>query len=167
MDPWYNGFGGNIERAEQEGRYVVKGKFERVAEDKLRITELPVKKWTREYKNYLEELATSEKLKDIKEFHKDNKIDFQIKFPKSIKDFASSDDDLEKKLKLTSSISCNNFVLFDRNCHIKKYADETEIMDEFFEVRYAKYQERKAYLLKKFTKQFETLKCKMNFIQGI
>jgi DNA topoisomerase-2 len=57
MHPWYKGFTGIIENGEREGKYLVKGKFERAEDNKLIITDLPVKRWTREYKNFLEELA--------------------------------------------------------------------------------------------------------------
>jgi hypothetical protein len=35
----------------------------------LEITELPIGKWTRDYKNYLEELATAEEIDEIREHH--------------------------------------------------------------------------------------------------
>ena len=47
---------------------------------------------------------------DMKEFHQDNSVDFHIKFASPI-----SEIDVEKKLKLISSISTNNYVLFDKN----------------------------------------------------
>lgn len=115
MYPWFKGFTGSIEIGDKDGRYIVKGKYKRDGDNKLIITDLPIKKWTREYKNYLEELAQKDEIKDIKEFHKDNNVKFVIKFKNTIKDFAINDDELEKKLKLVSSISCNNFVLFDHN----------------------------------------------------
>ena len=114
MYPWYNGFRGTIVPSEP-GKFTVSGRFERLSEDKLLISELPLKKWTRDYKNFLEELAQNDQIKDIKEFHKDNKIEFRIKFNGTIRSFASSDEELEKKLKLSSSMSCNNFVLFNKN----------------------------------------------------
>lgn len=48
------------------------------------ITELPIKVWTRTYKNHLEELAQKEDsiLTDIREFHKDNSIRFELFVPK-------------------------------------------------------------------------------------
>ena len=60
---------------------------------------------------------------DIKEFHQDNTVDFHIKFKDNI-----SSIDVEKKLKLTTNISFNNFVLFNDQHQIKKYQDELEIL---------------------------------------
>jgi hypothetical protein len=42
----------------------VKGKF-KVTDNRLEITELPVKKWIRDYKNFLEELAINNEISDI------------------------------------------------------------------------------------------------------
>jgi len=47
-------------------------------------------------------------------------------------------------LKLKSSISTQNYVLFDKNGKIKRYRDEVEILEEFFEVRLSGYVKRKA-----------------------
>jgi DNA topoisomerase-2 len=105
----------------------------------LEIYELPLKKWTRDYKNFLEELAIQEEIDDIKEFHKDNKISFSIKVSFDLKRMQIEDGAIEKKFKLTSNLSCNNFVLFDRDYHIRRYDNEITILEEFYEVRYSYY----------------------------
>jgi hypothetical protein len=40
-----------------------------LSEDELEITELPIGKWTRDYKNWLEELAMKEEIEEINEYH--------------------------------------------------------------------------------------------------
>ena len=50
-----------------------------------------------------------------------------------------------KKFKLTTSLSANNMVLFDANMRIKRYADECQIMEEYYPIRYKLYQKRKAH----------------------
>lgn len=52
--PWYKGFTGDIE-VNPKGGFIVRGNYNIVSEDTIEITEIPIKKWTREYKNYLEE----------------------------------------------------------------------------------------------------------------
>lgn len=72
MTPWYRGFTGKIQPKDSlRSSYEVKGKWE-VKHGKLIITELPIQKWTRDYKNFLEELAQKDQIQDILEFHKDN-----------------------------------------------------------------------------------------------
>lgn len=55
---------------------------------------------------------------DIKEYHKENKINFLVKMNNVDR---LKPDEIEKKFKLTSTISCNNFVLFDDSMRLKRY----------------------------------------------
>lgn len=57
MDPWYKGFKGTIERSPKEGGYVVNGSVEEINEHNFRITELPIRKWTQDYKQFLESIT--------------------------------------------------------------------------------------------------------------
>ena len=50
--------------------------------DELEITELQVGKWTRDYKNFLEELAIKEEIEDIREYHQENRVHFILKIPR-------------------------------------------------------------------------------------
>src|SRR4051812_4189163 len=111
MTPWYKGFTGSIEPANEERTsYIVRGNYSIVGTDKLEITELPLKKWTRDYKTFLEDLAMNsmkDELDNIKEFHKDNKVHFVLKVNNLGK--IEKSEGIEKRFKLTASISCNNF----------------------------------------------------------
>ena len=130
MTPWSRGFTGQIELKEDCMNYVVSGRYERLdREEKLVIRELPIQVWIRNYKNFLEELAQNDKITDIKEFHKDNTVHFELTVP-DLKKY--TDAEIEKEFKLTSSMSCSNFVLFDRDYKIRRYANEIEILEEFF-----------------------------------
>ena len=59
MKPWYKGYTGSIESNNKNG-YNVHGKYEIMDDGTLRIIELPIKKWTRDYKNYLEGLMNGD-----------------------------------------------------------------------------------------------------------
>lgn len=78
-----------------------------------------------------------------------------------------TDDEIEKKFKLTSAISCNNLVLFDRNYKIKKYADEIEILEEFYDYRYKLYDQRKQHMIKKMKQELTKLQNQHRFISEI
>lgn len=57
MDPWYRGFSGTIEKTvtkEGGASYTVSGIVEEVDDTTLRITELPVRRWTNDYKEFLD-----------------------------------------------------------------------------------------------------------------
>ena len=72
IHPWFKGFNGYIE-PNPKGGYIVSGSYEGLNEDSIRINELPIKKWTRDYKNFLESMMTPEKgeaeVEDIREYH--------------------------------------------------------------------------------------------------
>lgn len=60
MHPWYKGFTGSIEKSAMKENctcYTVSGKIEEVDETNIRITELPIKKWTQDYKEFLESVS--------------------------------------------------------------------------------------------------------------
>lgn len=132
MRPWYKGFNGRFEaKDETHTSYTIYGNYS-VNGETLTITELPVGVWTRNYKNFLEELALKDTISDIKEFHKDNTVKFELQVPGLRKIKA---EEIEKTFKLTASLSCNNFVLFDRDYKIQRYATEMDIMRDFFSYR--------------------------------
>lgn len=60
MHPWYRGFKGTIEKtASKEAgvTYTVTGVVEEVSETTLRIKELPIRRWTQDYKEFLESIV--------------------------------------------------------------------------------------------------------------
>jgi DNA topoisomerase II len=97
--------------------------------------------WTRNYKNFLEELAQKDVISDIKEFHKDNNVNFVLTIP-DLKKY--SNEQIEKDFRLVANMSCSNFVLFDKDYKIKRYNSEVDIMEEFFSFRFDMYAKRKA-----------------------
>ena len=145
MMPWYRGYTGEIS-IQPNRTYKFTGKYKVTLPNKLEITELPIKKWTREYKTYLEELAQNNEIDEIKEYHKDNTIRFVLTVP-GLKSLIEEDGAIEKKFKLTSTFSGNNYVLFDKDCRIKKYEDEVQILEEFYPIRYNLYLKRKNHML--------------------
>lgn len=81
MKPWYKGYTGSIEKESSTDRYLVTGIYEIRSEDELEIKELPIGKWTRDYKNFLEDLAQKEVIDEIKEYHQENRVHFILKVP--------------------------------------------------------------------------------------
>ena len=55
MHPWYKGYNGSIELDDSGVSYTVTGIYE-VKDDEVEITELPIGKWTRDYKDFLAEM---------------------------------------------------------------------------------------------------------------
>ncbi|KAM7515721.1 hypothetical protein LguiA_005304 [Lonicera macranthoides] len=77
MDPWYKGCRGTIEKTSTK-------ETGGIDETTLRIMELPIRKWTQDYKEFLEPIMTgNEKIKDpcIKDYweHNDDKtVHFEV-----------------------------------------------------------------------------------------
>lgn len=122
----------------------MEGKWLKLSDHKIEVVELPVRKWTRDYKSFLEEaIMKGDWLEDMAEFHQDNTVHFVLTLKKSVSELEKEDGGLTKKLKLVSSLSSNNYVLFDKNSKIKKYADEKQILEEFYGLRLEMYNKRK------------------------
>jgi DNA topoisomerase-2 len=158
--PHYKGFAGTIV-PNGENKYLVRGRYEKLAADKIRITELPVGTWTMPYITCLEELMDGgvdkngkkipSLIKDFTSVCTEISIDIIVEFPRGkLADYEGTVDangvnGVEKVLKLATSISSTNMNMFDDKIRLRKYADVAEIIDTFYRVRYDAYERRKAY----------------------
>lgn len=98
MKPWYKGFQGEIEENPGKG-FTHSGIYEVLDDTTLEITELPIQKWTRDYKTFLEELAAKEdEVDEIREYHMENRVHFSITVPR-LKELEAKND-IERKFKL-------------------------------------------------------------------
>lgn len=167
MKPWYRGFSGSI-KASGKGKYENTGVCHETDKG-VEITELPLRKWTQDYKEFLQTmLPGSDKpsklhLQDVREYHTETKAHFVLKMsPEMIE--AAKKDGLENTFKLNGSIAETNMVLFDHNGCIKKYKNVMEIMQEFATVRLEYYEKRKKYLVDKLTLEKDLLYNRARFI---
>lgn len=164
MIPWYRGFKGTVEKVNNKikinGIYTVKG-------DTLTITELPVGVWTDTYKEFLEKQIEDKVINSYDDYKTDVDVHFVIKFVKGKLEELICKDDFKKKWKLETTISLENFVLFNTSGKIHRYANEIEILKEYYEIRLQKYKERKEYLLSKYKLDLEIASSKARFIKEI
>ena len=190
IKPWYGGFKGSIVKID-EYNYMSKGVYEIINPTSIRITELPIGKWTDDYKKFLDTLLPQEKKKRSKENenHKkkknekniidyvnnssDTEIDFLIQVaPGFIQGLQWSEDDhvdgIDKffKLHATKGLSLKNIHLYDKQ-NIIKVKSTNEIFTIFYEERYKLYVTRKQYLLKNLSNSLEILSSKIRFINDI
>ena len=94
-------------------------------------------------------------------------MDFIIKLKEEARKIEKQEGGILKFLKLSSSLSANNMVLFDRNLQIKKYSDEVQILEEFYKERYDLYGKRKLNMMKVIKKECSILRNKARFIKEI
>jgi len=174
MTPWYSGFRGRIVKSREDGKFEVAGIISSLGDGQAEISELPVKRWTQDYREFLEEhLPKGEKkkdgnrlLEDYQEYHSEKTVHFQLSL--SAEGSLQADkDNLEKAFKLRSSISLNNMMLFNADGKIKKYDSALDILREFADVRLSIYETRKAYLLARLTRECEVLSAKARFVKMV
>lgn len=170
MAPWYRGFQGTIEaKSDASVAFITSGIYEQIDDCKIRVTELPIKTWTQQYKHFLEGLLEDGTIKDFQENHTDTKVLFTITFD-SDKLLSIQNDrngGLMKKLKLESSITTSNMHLYDQDGRIRKYESPLDILDDFYPVRLEFYGKRKAFMLEKLRHEKMILKNKVRFINGV
>ncbi|KAG2241613.1 hypothetical protein Bca52824_090186 [Brassica carinata] len=172
MDPWYRNFKGTIEKtASKDGgaTYTITGVYEEIDDTTLRITELPIKRWTDDYKNFLEALKTNNNtpyFQSVGAYYDDTSVDFQLHLSEENMMMARQEG-LLKLLKLTTTISTTNMHLFDENNVIKKYATPEQILEEFFVLRLQYYEKRKKVILENLELELLKLENKVKFILGV
>ena len=175
MHPHFSGYTGEIvaESGKREGSYIVKGKVERVNETSMLISELPIGKWTQDYKSFLEGMMTgtdksTAEITDFKENHTDNSVSFTVIATKeAIDTYEKEKDGLHGKFKLATTISTNNMTLFDDHGKIHKYKTPLDILRLFFHHRLEFYGKRKTMLLDKMSKDLKVLSNKARFVEEV
>jgi len=179
--PYYEGFKGHISKISDE-KFLIKGVYETVGVDKIKVTELPVGYWTEDFKELLESLIDpgldkegkkiAAIIKDYDDMSKDTNVDFTITFMKGkleeLEASKSADygcNGVEKLLKLYTTNTTTNMHLFDASDTLHKYEKVSEIIDAYYEVRLKLYETRKAYLIDALEKELVLLSNKAKYIQ--
>ncbi len=175
MHPWYRGFKGQIElnvSKKGEVSYCISGILGKVDDTTIQITELPVGKWTQQYKEFLETLLETDGgkkeafIKGYKEYHTDTSVHFEITMSeKSMKE--AEEVGLYKKFQLQRNLSISNMHLFNAQGQIAKYHSPEEILREFFDLRLGYYDKRKDYMVGDLERQLSVLDNKCRFIKEV
>ena len=170
LEPWYRGFKGTSEKNDK-GSYRVTGTIRKLSSTSVEITELPLKSWTQSYKEQLEEwlVGTPKQeawITDYKEYHTDTRVHFVVGMTQENLEKAEAEG-LEKRFKLSTSISTTNLVCFDLEGRIKKYDNVDSILREFFDIRLRYYQKRKDHMLERLSREWTKLENKVRFITEI
>jgi DNA topoisomerase-2 len=176
--PYYRGFTGSVKKV-TEGRYLIKGKYQREKNDILHITELPVGYWTDDFKQHLENLMDAKSgknkkivIKDYDDMSTDVTVCFKIKFVSGTLDELEKQihedgnyNGIEKLLKLYSFQSTSNMNLFDADDKLKKYETTGEIMCDFYNARIKLYSKRRKTLIAHMEELLKVLSNKAKYIQ--
>lgn len=187
MMPYFKNFHGDLKEMEPNC-YTTFGRWEKLSDTQIKITELPVGTWVTTYKEFLESMiegnttaskANSSKttqkkttkrqlqLKDVKNKTRDENDDicFIVEFCRaSDLDDLIKNGTLEKTLKLTRSFTTNNMYLFSDNLILTKYKDTNDILMDFYDIRIEYYESRRQYLIKTLKNDLLVLNSKIRFI---
>ena len=179
--PYYQGFKGEIIETTEKNKYIIKGVYEKIDNDKIRITELPVGNWTMSYTSYLETLMDGHtdkngkrvppSIKDFNSLSTEVNVNFTVVFTRGKLDSLESTVDangingLEKLLKLHTSVSNTNINMFDADCKLKKYNNIEDIIDEYYQIRLDLYGKRKNSMIQSLENKLLKLSNRARYIQ--
>ena len=172
LEPYYDGFKGSIEK-QDSGKYLVRGIYELLNNNTVKVTELPFGFAIEDFKAHLEKLiADKNYVKDYDDNSTESVVEFTISFNKPIQSDLidkksltnETINELEKLLKLTSSLSTSNMHAFTHQEKLKKYNNTQEIIDDYYNVRMDYYKLRKEYMLNILSKELNVLSNKARFI---
>ena len=180
LEPYYENFTGTIiKNYKSNKKYLIKGKYEIISCDTIKVTELPIGCWTTDYNDFLESLMTDKTksgkkkkplIKKKTDLCTDVQVEFVLKFyPGVLSSLLSKQYDehinmLEKTLGLTTTKSTTNMNLFTEKHKLKKYNTVYEIIDDFMKVRLKGYNLRKAHQIKKLEYECKLITNKARFI---
>ena len=186
IEPYYNNFKGKIYPCDDSRKkYIIKGCYEIIGTDKIRISELPIGTWTQDYKEFLESLmdnksgskdkgktkAKDEYIKDFNDMSTEKHVEFEVTFYSGSlmkllgEKYDFGIEGVEKYLKLYTTQSTTNMHLFNDKEQLRKYENVYEIVDDYFKIRYNYYEKRKEYLINKLENELKVLTNKARFIQ--
>ena len=159
--PWYRGFTGKIIKLNDK-KFITKGIYKIISNNSLIITELPIGKWTHNYKEFLDSLIDNQKTDKFSiKSYENNSTDTTVYFKIIVNDHTKlknvkynkkkETDTIEELFKLytTKNTSLTNIHLYNCKNIIQKYNNIDDIVDEFYQVRYKLYEDRKEYELQK------------------
>jgi DNA topoisomerase-2 len=180
--PYYEEFQGTVARI-SPSKYLIKGVYEKTAEDRIIIRELPIGTWTMPYITFLEELLdpapdkagkkVTPAIKDFANMSTESIVQIHVQFPRGALAAleAAMDEDgcngVHKLLKLTTTVSTTNMNLFTEELKLKKYETPEEIIADYFPVRMDAYVRRKKYLLENLEQKLLKMTNKARYIQAV
>jgi DNA topoisomerase-2 len=179
--PYYEGFTGETEKV-SDTKFVFKGKYEVMEQDKIKVTELPVGYWTEDFKELLNDLQNDKDkegkkitpvIKDVFENYTDTTVEFVITFGKGkLAELEAGKGEygangLEKMLKLYTTSSTTNMNLFNSEDKLRKYDNVEEIIDDYYDIRLEYYEDRKDFMIEALERELLILSNKAKYIQEL
>jgi len=156
LSPWYDGFKGAIEKCGHQ-KYQTRGIWS-LSDGTLTITELPIGKWTADYKEHLERMVDDNKIDSFVNHSTETSVRF-------VAEGVKPDCDIAHDFKLSTTLHTSNMHCFDEHGVIQRYSSPNEIIDAFARVRLSVYEKRKAHQLKTWSEKLAKLSDEIRFMK--
>ena len=161
LEPYYESFKGRIFNYDED-TWISEGVLE-IINNTIIIKELPVKLWTTDYKDFLENLIEEKDslFKSYQNLSSDTTIEFILKIEPEHIDHVNKllnniDEhglsNLHKILHLYKTIKVSNLTLYDSNYKLKTYKSIEDILEEFYIFRLDIYEKRRLKLIEIYEK---------------
>jgi DNA topoisomerase-2 len=183
FQPWWLGFRGPVKAMEGGKGWSTSGIIKWDNEKhQIRIKELPVGMWTRDYKEFLEGMLAGEcagmdeqggklTLKGFEEAYNDVDVDFILTLSESsywhFCQTPAYETEFMSKFKLVSTFRLTNMVAFDSAGKIRRYTSVGEIIEEFIGARLGAYVKRKIHKLASLKSHLLEMQAKRKFIMAV
>ena len=185
LAPWWHGFKGEIASVGTDGNtWATRGQY--TMDDSkctVTITELPVGVWTKDYKAYLDELASATSattcpaafsddgklaLTGFDDLYTDDDVKFVLYMDKDFyEDIKAYPEEFEKRFRLVSTWKTTNMVAFNNDMKITKYNNVGEILEAYYEPRLTAYVERREREMERLEKEAVEADAKARFIEAV
>ena len=178
LDPWWIGFRGRVQKKEAK-QWLTYGIYEwNDAAKSVKVTELPVGTWTKDYKAFLDGMVQGVGtdsleggkpiLKSFEDLYNDVDVNFTLYLEAPYYSSAKKNtEEFEKRFHLTTSWKTSNMCCFDTKLNIVKYDCVGDILEEFYTARHALYEVRRQHQVADLKDHLEELGAKWLFIRSI
>ena len=183
LNPWWDGFRGAVTMAPDRKKVQTRGIYEFLDDDtnRVRITELPVGVWTKDYKTFLDELvagpsgeskseasSAARLIKNFQEAYNDVDVEFVLTLdPEYYHEARTFPAEFEKKFRLVNSTTLTNMVAFDCDGHIRRFTSAGAILESFYVKRIGGYVSRKANELARLDSLAQELDARVRFVRAV
>ena len=183
LNPWWDGFRGAVTMTPDRKKVQTRGIYEFLDDDtnRVRITELPVGVWTKDYKAFLDELvagpsgeskseaaSAARLIKNFQEAYNDVDVEFVLtldaEYYHEARTFPA---EFEKKFRLVNSTTLTNMVAFDCDGHIRRFGSAGAILESFYVKRIGGYVARKASELARLDALAQELDARVRFVRAV
>lgn len=161
LTPWYNGYTGLITR-NSDGSVTIEGQLEIENSTTIVITELPVGKFTIDYRATLNKLEADGAIKTYTDESSEKETRFVVKVAREVTSQPISE--LKRLFKLVAK-DTENITVWNEKNKIQTFASVDDLIAWFVDYRLTRYADRKVSMLSKLKQSLATMNEEIRFIE--